>query len=224
MFRILVVEDHENIRNLIIARLEAEGYHAFSAADGEEALMVMEDEHIDMLIADIMMPNMDGFELTEALRDAGYDLPILMVTAKEHIDDKREGFRAGTDDYMVKPIDFEELSLRVKALLRRAKINSDQRISIGDVMMDFPTMTATVAGEEISLTRKEFLLLYKLLSYPKKIFTRQDLMDEIWGMDSQSDDRTVDAHIKRIRQRFEHTDAFKIVTVRGLGYKAEKLP
>ncbi len=222
MFNILVVDDNDNIRNLIIERLTGEGYRAFPAADGEEALEVMDHEHIDLMIADIMMPRMDGYELTAELRGARYELPILMITAKERIEDKRQGFRAGTDDYMVKPIDFDEMLLRVEALLRRAKINSEKKLTVGKVILDYETLTVNTGAEKILLPQKEFLLLFKLLSYPQKISTRRDLMDEIWGMDSESDDRTVDVHIKRLREKFEHVPDFKIVTIRGLGYKAER--
>jgi len=222
MFNILVVDDNENIRNLIVERLTGEGYQVFPAADGEEALDVMDHEHIDLMIADIMMPRMDGYELTSELRGAKYTLPILMITAKERIEDKRQGFRAGTDDYMVKPIDFDEMMLRVEALLRRAKINSEKKLTVGSMVLDYDTLTVNTGTEEILLPQKEFYLLFKLLSYPKKIFTRRDLMDEIWGLDSETDDRTVDVHIKRLREKFEHLTQFKIVTIRGLGYKAER--
>ncbi len=222
MFSILVVDDNNNIRNLIIERLKGEGYNVFSASDGEEALEVMDYRHIDLMIADIMMPNMDGYELTATLRGARYDLPILMITAKERIEDKKRGFHVGTDDYMVKPIDFEEMLLRVEALLRRANINSEKKITVGKVELDYETLTVKVEETETLLPQKEFLLLFKLLSYPQKIFTRRDLMDEIWGMDSESDDRTVDVHIKRLREKFEHLSDFKIITIRGLGYKAER--
>ncbi len=222
MFNILVVDDNDNIRNLIIERLQGEGYHAFPAADGVQALEIMEHEHIDLMIADIMMPHMDGYELTAQLRGARYELPILMITAKERIEDKKRGFHVGTDDYMVKPIDFEEMLLRVEALLRRAKINSEKKLTVGDVVLEYDTLTVKAGSTETLLPQKEFLLLFKLLSYPKKIFTRRDLMDEIWGMDSESDDRTVDVHIKRLREKFENVPDFKIVTIRGLGYKAER--
>jgi len=222
MFNILVVDDNENIRNLIIMKLQVEGYHTFPAADGEEALEVMDHEHIDLMIADIMMPKLDGYELTADLRSSKYILPILMITSKERIEDKKKGFRAGTDDYMVKPIDFDEMMLRVEALLRRAKINNEKKLSMGEVTLDYDTLTVNTGSEEIILPQKEFYLLFKLLSYPKKIFTRRDLMDEIWGLDSDTDERTVDVHIKRLREKFDHLTAFKIVTIRGLGYKAER--
>lgn len=222
MFNILVVDDNDSIRKLIVTYLTREGYHTFTAADGLEALEIIEKEHIDLLIADIMMPKMDGYSLTKDLRASNYNLPILMITAKERIEDKKIGFSAGTDDYMVKPIDFDEMLLRVAALLRRAKINNEKRIVIGDVVLDYDTLTVTTKTEEILLPQKEFYLLFKLLSYPKKIFTRQDLMDEIWGFDIDSDERTVDVHIKRLREKFSHLEEFSIITIRGLGYKAEK--
>ncbi|HWT74155.1 MAG TPA: response regulator transcription factor [Mobilitalea sp.] len=223
MFQILIVDDNESIRNLMKAYLLRDGYQVVTASDGVEALTVLDKEHVDLMIADIMMPNMDGYTLTKELRDANYYFPILMVTAKESIDDKKKGFIVGTDDYMVKPIDFDEMLLRVSALLRRAKIMNDHKIVIGNITLDYDTLTVTTDTEEILLPKKEFQLLYKLLSYPKKIFTRQDLMDEIWGFDNETDIRTVDVHIKRLREKFDELEEFKIITVRGLGYKAERL-
>jgi DNA-binding response OmpR family regulator len=215
---ILVVEDDANIRKLITTYLKRDNHRALEAADGEAALDVLEREHIDLMIADIMMPTMDGYELTRELRDAHYDFPILMVTAKERIEDKRQGFLAGTDDYMVKPIDFDEMLMRVAALLRRAKINSERKITIGALTLDYDTLTVG----NTALPQKEFQLLFKLLSYPSKIFTRQNLMDEIWGYDTDSEERTVDVHIKRLREKFGEVSEFSIVTVKGLGYKAVK--
>jgi DNA-binding response OmpR family regulator len=215
---ILVVEDDANIRKLLTTYLKRDNHRVLEAADGEAALDALEREHIDLLIADIMMPKMDGYELTRELRDAHYDFPILMVTARERIEDKREGFLAGTDDYMVKPLDFDELLLRVNALLRRAKINSERKITIGNITLDYDTLTVG----NTTLPQKEFQLLFKLLSYPSKIFTRRDLMDEIWGYDTDSEERTVDVHIKRLREKFGDVQEFSIVTVKGLGYKAVK--
>jgi len=223
MFRILIVDDNESIRNLMKTYLLQDGYQVLTASDGIEALEVMDKEQVDLMIADIMMPNMDGYTLTKDLRDANYNLPILMVTAKESFEDKKKGFIVGTDDYMVKPIDFDEMLLRVSALLRRAKIMNEHKIVIGNIVLDYDALTITTQSEEILLPKKEFLLLYKLLSYPKKIFTRQDLMDEIWGFDNETDARTVDVHIKRLREKFDALEEFKIITVRGLGYKAERL-
>lgn len=222
MFNILVVDDNDNIRNLIITYLKREGYHTIAANDGLEAMAVLEKEHVDLMIADIMMPNMDGYTLTQDLRSVNYDFPILMITAKERIEDKKKGFQSGTDDYMVKPIELDEMLLRVTALLRRAKINTEKKIVIGDVTLDYNTLIVETTAGEIVLPQKEFYLLFKLLSYPKKIFTRQDLMNDIWGYDTNSDERTVDVHIRRLREKFNDLAEFSIITVKGLGYKAEK--
>ncbi|SHN69778.1 response regulator transcription factor [Desulfitobacterium chlororespirans] len=223
MFRILVVEDNKNLRTLIAARLKQAGYQAFQAVDGEKALAILDSEQIDLMITDIMMPVINGYQLTEMLRQAHYDLPVLMVTAKESFADKEKGFRVGTDDYMVKPINMNELILRVEAILRRAKIANDHKLQIGNVVLDYDTLTVTAPDMTYELPKKEFYLLFKLLSYPKKIFTRQQLMDEIWGMDSEANDRTVDSHIKKLRKKFESRPEFQIITIRGLGYKAERM-
>lgn len=222
MFHILVVEDNADMRELFCTVLSDSGYQCIPAADGLEALDIMDKEYIDLIVADIMMPGMDGYELTESVRKAQMDLPILMVTAKEQFDDMQRGFRAGTDDYMIKPINVKELVLRVEALLRRAKIQSEKKITVGDTVLDYDALTVTIHGEEMLLPQKEFYLLYKLLSYPNKIFTRSQLMDEIWGMLSETDERTVNTHINRLRDRFLDSMDFEIVTVRGLGYKAVK--
>jgi two-component system, OmpR family, response regulator len=222
MLNILVVDDHENIRKLIAAYLERAGYQVFLATDGLDALDVFDRVHIDLMIVDVMMPNLDGLGLIRQLRDARFNLPILMITARENIDDKRLGFDAGTDDYMVKPIDFDEMNMRVAALLRRAKIVNEQKIIVGDVILDAETQSVLADGETIILPPKEFSLLFLLLSYPKKIFTRHDLMERIWGLDHDTDERTIDVHIKRLREKFDHLEAFKIITARGLGYKVEK--
>ncbi len=222
MFNILIVEDDKNIRRLIQTVLTQNGYKTFCATDGNEALNVFEKEHIDLMICDIMMPNMDGYELTEALRTSNFNLPVLMVTAKDTFKDKQKGFLVGTDDYMVKPIDVNELVLRVGALLRRSKIANEHKLTIGEVTLNYDALTVSRNGTSLTLPKKEFYLLFKLLSYPSVIFTRLQLMDEIWGMDSEADDRTVDVHIKRIRERFLNYPEFEIVTVRGLGYKGEK--
>jgi DNA-binding response OmpR family regulator len=221
MFKILVVDDNEAIRKLIATYLLRDGYQVFLASDGIEALDILDSEHVDLMIADIMMPNMDGYTLTQELRTARYYFPILMITAKGSIEDKKKGFMSGTDDYMVKPIDFDEMLLRISALLRRAKISNEHKIKINDIVLDYDTLTVSVNGEEVLLPKKEFQLLFKLLSYPKKIFTRQDLMDEIWGFDNETDERTIDVHIKRLRERYGEIKDFKIITVRGLGYRAE---
>ena len=222
MFHILVVEDNADMRELFCTVLSDSGYQCLSAADGVEALEIMDKEYVDLIVADIMMPNMDGYELTKAIRAAKMELPILMVTAKDQFDDMQKGFRAGTDDYMIKPVNVKELVLRVKALLRRAKIQSEKKITVGSTVLDYDALTVTIHGEETILPQKEFYLLYKLLSYPNKIFTRPQLMDEIWGMFSETDERTVNTHINRLRERFSGCKDFEIVTVRGLGYKAVK--
>lgn len=222
MFHILVVEDDADMRELFCTVLSDNGYQCIPASDGCEALDIMDKEYIDLIVADIMMPNMDGYELTKALRDSKYELPILMVTAKDQFDDMQKGFRVGTDDYMIKPVNVKELVLRVEALLRRAKISSEKKIVVGSTTLDYDALTVTIHGEETMLPQKEFYLLYKLLSYPNKIFTRPQLMDEIWGMFSETDERTVNTHINRLRDRFADCSDFEIVTVRGLGYKAVK--
>ncbi len=222
MFNLLVVDDDKNTRLLLKAVLEAEKYTVFTATDGLDALKVMDNEHIDLVIVDIMMPGMDGYEFTRSVREADDNLPILMISAKQLPADKQKGFLVGTDDYMTKPIDEVEMLLRIKALLRRAKIASDRKIVIGDLILDYDTLTVT-KGEDIQeLPQKEFLLLYKLLSYPGKIFTRIQLMDEIWGVSSATGWETVTVHIGRLRKRFENFEEFTIESVRGLGYKAVK--
>ena len=223
MFHILVAEDDKNLRRLMAAYLEQSGYEVYHAEDGEAALSILDSTHIDLIISDIMMPNMDGYELIEELRNAGFTLPVLMVTAKETFEDKKKGFLVGTDDYMVKPIDMDEMLLRVAALLRRANIANEHKLQLGDgVLLDYDSLTVRAHGKLFELPKKEFYLLFKLLSYPKKIFTRQQLMDEIWGMDAEADERTVDVHIKRLREKFENLPEFKIITIRGLGYKPER--
>ena len=222
MFNILVVDDDKNIRLLMNAVLSAEGYKVFLAGDGEAALELMDKEHIDLVVLDIMMPRMDGYEFTKTLRSANNDLPILMVSAKQLPADRKQGFLVGTDDYMTKPLDEEEMLLRIKALLRRARIVSERRIVVGDAILDYDSFTVTRKDERIELPQKEFMLLYKLLSYPGKIFTRIQLMDEIWGADSESGWETVTVHIGRLRKRFENWSEFEIQSVRGLGYKAVK--
>ncbi|MEA4854698.1 MAG: response regulator transcription factor [Christensenella sp.] len=223
MFHILIVEDDKNLRRLMATYLERDGYEVYHAGDGGQAMEILDMQHIDLIISDIMMPGMDGYQLTEELRRADFTLPILMVTAKETFEDKKRGFLVGTDDYMVKPVDMEEMLLRVSALLRRANIANEHKLHIGDnITLDYDSLTVTAYDKNYELPKKEFYLLFKLLSYPKKIFTRQQLMDEIWGMDAEADERTVDVHIKRLREKFDSLGEFKIVTIRGLGYKAEK--
>ena len=222
MFHILVVEDNDNTRKLMQAVLSQNGYEPILARDGIEALEVLDRKHVDLIVLDIMMPRMDGYEFTETLRASGCELPILMVTAKEKPADKHKGFQIGTDDYMVKPVDEEEMLLRIAALLRRSRIVNEHRLEIGSTVLDYDSLTVKCGGRTLELPKKEFMLLFKLLSYQNKIFTRRQLMDEIWDMDSESDERTVDVHINRLRDHFRGNDDFEIVTVRGLGYKAVK--
>ena len=222
MFHILVVDDDKNTRRYMQAVLEAADYTVATAENGVEALKILEETYIDLVVLDIMMPEMDGYEFTENLRSVQNHLPILMVSAKQLSADRKKGFRAGIDDYMTKPIDMEELVLRIQALLRRSQITSEHRITIGEVALDYDSMTVTGHGQTLELPQKEFQLLYKLLSYPGKIFTRIQLMDEIWGMDSESGWETVTVHIGRLRKRFEKWPEFEILSVRGLGYKAVK--
>ena len=220
--KILVVDDDREIVGAIKKRLELEGYDVVPAYNGLEALDVLVEQDIQLLIIDIMMPGMDGYELTRHLRSMDYNLPILMVTAKVLPEDKRKGFMAGTDDYMTKPVDEEEMVLRIRALLRRAQIASERKITIGSVTLDYDSLSVTRGSSVQTLPRKEFYLLYKLLSYPGKIFTRIQLMDEIWGIESETDDNTINVHINRLRKRFEQYPEFTIETIRGLGYKAVK--
>lgn len=222
MFNILIVEDDVNTRKLMQTVLKMNGYNTYPAENGEEALEIMDVQHIDLVVLDIMMPKMDGYEFANTLRQVGSDLPILMVSAKQEKEDKRKGFLVGTDDYMTKPVDEDEMLLRIKALLRRSKISSQRKIEIGTVVIDYEALTVSKDSKVQTLPPKEFYLLYKLLSYPNKIFTRNHLMDEIWGMESDATDLTVNVHINRLRKRFEHFKEFEIVTVRGLGYKAVK--
>ena len=222
VFHILVVEDNANMRKLMQAVLSQNGYEPILACDGIEALEVLDKKHVDLIVLDIMMPRMDGYEFTETLRASGCEIPILMVTAKEKPADKRKGFLIGTDDYMVKPVDEEEMLLRIAALLRRARIVNDHRLEVGDTLLDYDALTVKSPAGLMELPKKEFMLLFKLLSYQNKIFTRRQLMDEIWDMDSESDERTVDVHVNRLRDRFRSNEDFEIVTVRGLGYKAVK--
>ena len=222
MFNILVVDDDKNTRRLYKAVLENANYHVFTAENGEDAFEVMDREHIDLIVLDIMMPKMDGYEFTKIVRDSQETLPILMVSAKQLPEDKKKGFLVGTDDYITKPVDAEEMLLRIKALLRRAKIVNERKIEIGKVVLDYDALTVSKGDLVIELPQKEFLLLYKLLSYPGKIFTRIQLMDEIWGANSDTGWETVTVHVGRLRKRFEDWDEFKIESVRGLGYKAVK--
>jgi DNA-binding response OmpR family regulator len=220
MATILIVEDDKNTRLLTSARLKAY-YTVVEAQDGEKALELLDHQHIDLIIADIQMPIMNGYELVRQLREAGSSIPVIMLTAMHTFDDKRIGFASGTDDYMTKPINYEELFWRINALLRRSNIVNEKKIIIGELTLDSSTYTVSKGEEEIELSKKEFELLYKFLSYPGVIFTKAQLMDEIWGYDSDSDDTTIKTHINRLRNKFEGYQEFEIVTIRGLGYKAE---
>ncbi len=222
MVNILVAEDDKNTRLLMKAVLESARYQVFTATDGEDALSVLDREHIDLAVVDVMMPKMDGYEFTKTLRDSNNNLPILMVSSNQLPADKHKGFLVGTDDYITKPVDEEEMLLRIKALLRRAQIVNDRKIVIGDVTLAYHAFTVSRPGDTQELPQKEFLLLYKLLSYPGKIFTRIQLMDEIWGMDCETGWETVTVHIGRLRKRFENWQEFSIESIRGLGYKAVK--
>ena len=222
MFHILVVDDDKNTRLLMKAVLEAEKYTVTTAVNGVDALDALEKEHIDLVVLDVMMPMMDGYEFTQTLRQNDNNLPILMVSAKQLPDDKRRGFLVGTDDYMTKPIDEVEMLLRIKALLRRAQIVNERKITVGAVVLDYDSLTVTKGDISYELPQKEFMLLYKLLSYPGQIFARIQLMDEIWGAGSETGWETVTVHIGRLRKKFENWEEFEIVSVRGLGYKAVK--
>lgn len=222
MFHIMVVEDDTELRDLFCAVLTEKGYHTLPAVDGVEAFDILERSYVDLIISDVMMPRMDGFELIEELRSAHYDMPILIITARDGLEDKRRGFRAGTDDYMVKPIDVNEMVWRVEALLRRSQINSERRITIGSTTLDCDTFTVSCSGTDTALPQKEFLLLFRLLSSMNRIFTRRQIMDEVWGVDSETDPHTLEVHISRLRERFRDNPDFELVTVRGLGYKAAR--
>ena len=217
MFNILVVEDDKNLRKLITTYLQRNKYNTYEATNGEEALNVLDQSYIDLIVSDIMMPKMDGYELIKSLREAKYDVPILIITAKSEIEDKKEGFLLGADDYMVKPIDIEEMLLRIQVLLRRSKSASEKKIQIGDLLLNYNQLSVIKKDKVYNLAQKEFYLLYKLLSTPNTIFTRQELIEEVWGLESDSDYRTVDVHIKRIREKLQ--DETIIKTVRGLGYR-----
>lgn len=222
VFNILVADDQPNIRRLYQHTLEKNGYRVFTAEDGENAIAVLDKEHVDLVLLDVMMPRMDGFACLKMIRDAGMTMPVLIITAKDGVEDKRRSFLLGTDDYMVKPVDEIEMLLRIKALLRRSKIAEEQRLVIGGTELVYDSFSVIKDGEVMVLPRKEFQILFKLLSFPGKTFTRQNIMDEFWAMDSDSEARTVDVHINRLRERLGDNDDFEIVTVRGLGYKAVK--
>ena len=219
MFRILVVDDDVNTRRLREAVLKQYGYVPILACDGVEALDILDKYQVDLIIIDIVMPNMDGFEFTEIIRQSGVQTPIIFISAKVTIEDKKKGFRLGADDYMTKPVDEEEMILRIKALLRRSGIADEQKLKVGSTELDYAKLLVTTGSSMFTLPQKEFYLLYKLMLYPNQIFTRRQLMDDIWNLESESDERTVDVHIKRLRERFKTCEDFSIVTVRGLGYK-----
>lgn len=220
MFQILIVEDDKNTLRLMKAVLMRNGYKTLQAENGLEAFEIIDKQHIDLIVLDVMMPVMDGYEFTEHLRSVKNNTPILMVTAKQLPEEKCKGFIAGTDDYMVKPVNEEEMLLRIKALLRRSQIANEHKLRIGSVLLDYDSLTVLRNGISQTLPQKEFYLLYKLLSYPDKIFTRIQLMDEIWGMDSESSDTTINVHINRLRKKFGEWQEFEIVSIRGIGYKA----
>ena len=222
MFNILVVDDHANIRRLYEYTLEKNGYRPFSAGDGKQALEVLESTHIDLIILDLMMPEMDGYTFLKTIRDSGCDMPVLIITALDSHDNVVKGFTLGTDDFMAKPVDEAEMLLRIKALLRRAKIAEEQRLTIGSTELISDSFTVVQNGQSMALPKKEFQILFKLLSFPDKTFTRANIMEEFWELDSESEERTVDVHINRLRERFKDNEDFRIVTVRGLGYKAVK--
>lgn len=222
MFRILVVDDDKNTRKYIGAVLEENNYTVFTAPDGEAAMETLDREYVDLIVLDIMMPKLNGYDFTALLRGAGYDTPVLMVSAMQLPKDRHRGFIAGADDYITKPIDETEMLLRIKALLKRAGRNSARMVEIGDVKLYYDRMTVERHGEVQELPQKEFMILYKLLSYPGKIFTRIQLLEEIWGKESETGLESVTVHIGRLKKRFENWDEFKIESVRGIGYKAVK--
>ncbi len=220
MLKILIAEDDQELCQLFSHVLMKHGYAVKEVSDGQEALAALGTDYFDLIISDIMMPNVDGYSLVRRLREAGNMTPVMMITARDAFDDMRQGFQSGTDDYMVKPINVNEMVLRVGALLRRSQMIHDRRQTVGSTVMELDSLTVTCNGESQTLPQKEFMLLYKMLSYPGKTFTRNQLMDEIWGYENESDTHTVDVHIGRLRDRFRENPDFKIVTIRGVGYKA----
>lgn len=222
MFKIMVVEDDSELRQLFCKVLSRNGFTAIGATDGIDALDIMEHEYVDLIVSDIMMPRMDGYTLIRTLRETNNQIPVLMITARDGFSDMQSGFLSGADDYLVKPINFNELVLRINALLRRAKMVVDRQQHMGRTVFDYNSFSVRCDSSEVILPQKEFLLLYKLVSSPSQIFTRQQLMDDIWGMDSLTEARTIDVHINRLRDRFRDNPDFEIITVRGIGYKAVK--
>lgn len=223
MFNILIVEDDYELRHLFQRVLIQNGYYARGVEDGKGALEALEKEYADLIISDIMMPVMDGYELVRALREAGNQTPVLMITAKDAFDDMRKGFLSGTDDYMVKPVNVNEMVLRVGALLRRAQMIHERRLVLGNTQLLLDSLTVVTEKASCVLPQKEFMLLYKMVSSPGRTFTRQQIMDDIWGYEAESDTHTVDVHIGRLRERFWENQDFRIVTIRGVGYKVVKL-
>ena len=223
MFKILIAEDDRELRQLFQHVLTKNGYSVVGVSNGEEALHALDTSYYDLIISDIMMPKMDGYELVRALREAGMTIPVMMITAKDAFDDMRLGFLSGSDDYMVKPVNVNEMVLRVGALLRRAQMANQRRQVIGGTVLECDSLSVHTGTETMTLPQKEFMLLYKMVSFPGRIFTRQQLMDDIWGYSSETDTHTVDVHIGRLRERFRDNPDFKIVTMRGVGYKVVKL-
>lgn len=219
MFNILVVEDDKNLKKLMVTYLKKNNYTTFEASNGIQALDIIDKQYIDLVISDVMMPEMDGYQLLNELRTSNYEIPIMLITAKSDISDKKQGFILGADDYMVKPVDMEEMVLRVSVLLKRVKSANKRKIVIGDLVIDYDQLSVTKHGKIYNLAQKEFYLLYKLISTPNTIFSRQELIEEIWGLESESEYRTVDVHIKRLREKLSDLKEFDIVTVRGAGYK-----
>lgn len=222
MFRILVAEDDGELRQMFCRVLSRSGFQPVGAADGKEALRILENEYVDLIVSDVMMPELDGYELVQQLREAGSTVPVLMITAKDRFEDMQQGFLSGTDDYMVKPVNVNEMVLRINALLRRAKMISERRQVLGDTVLEYDSFSLQRGGAREVLPQKEFQLLYKLASFPGRTFTRQQLMDDIWGLDSETDIHTLDVHVNRLRDRLRDNPDLEIVTVRGLGYKVVK--
>lgn len=218
MFQIMVVEDAQELRDLFCSVLTDHGYTPVPARDGLDAFDILDNTHVDLIITDVMMPRMDGFEFISALRSAEYQTPVLIITARESAADKQQGFRVGTDDYMVKPIDVNEMVWRVAALLRRSQLVAQRKIAMGSTEFHIDDLTIRQGGQTQTLPQKEFYLLYKLVSSPGRIFTRRQIIEDVWGQDDV-DPHTLDVHISRLRERFKNNPDFEIVTVRGLGYK-----
>lgn len=222
MFKILVIEDDSDLQSLFCKTLQKNNYMAIGAANAMDALKILDSEYIDLIISDVMMPGMNGFDFVKSIRDSHIEIPVLIITAKGTIDDKQAGFFAGADDYMVKPIDINEMLFRVNALLRRAKSVSEKKLTFENTVLEYNTWTVKDSNGVQVLPQKEFQLLYKLLSYPGQIFTRQQILDDIWGISDMVDTHTLDVHISRLRERFKKNEDFEIVTIRGLGYRAMK--